>query len=401
MTPITVRPVYARTTQSMPVATERPLPPHNRLAVHWGPLLDLGPAPMAPVRLRLLQPVAEWLADDSGPWSWCSRISLPGIRHQVVVHAGLPSYAAGSPSALAVELRSPAWQQLLAALDRFAELDWRRRSLVAFQLAQLSYHRIALRLAAPDAPEHFRYELARIAASTPGEGARALQTFQELATGASEPLLRVGAAFQGIGHSLRDRRGPGTARWFELRGQETLSAVPAVDWVSTLIRSRFHRAVALLRLTEQDRPAAQAEAGQAAEFHEQLVAWSKDSAAELIAAENRRYLLQLELQLVSPTDIPAIEALCAELAEVDPYCVETRTTIGDSWLAAGETARAAAWYERAGQLGTGAGAVAWYRAGQCHEALGDPAAALNAMGRCLELDPSAVEPRAALAATYR
>jgi predicted TPR repeat methyltransferase len=49
-----------------------------------------------------------------------------------------------------------------------------------------------------------------------------------------------------------------------------------------------------------------------------------------------------------------------------------------------------------GGPGTGAGAIGWFRAAQCHDLAGDPGAALNAMAHCLELDTTAAEPRAAL-----
>jgi hypothetical protein len=64
----------------------------------------------------------------------------------------------------------------------------------------------------------------------------------------------------------------------------------------------------------------------------------------------------------------------------------------------GDLAAAARWYVAAGELGTGDGAEGWYRAGQCFERLGWPDRAANAMGRCLELDTTAVEPRRYLAA---
>jgi hypothetical protein len=51
------------------------------------------------------------------------------------------------------------------------------------------------------------------------------------------------------------------------------------------------------------------------------------------------------------------------------------------------------WYAAAGELGTGAGAVGWFRVGQCYEFAGDRGRAVNAMGRCLELDGVAKDAR--------
>jgi hypothetical protein len=48
-------------------------------------------------------------------------------------------------------------------------------------------------------------------------------------------------------------------------------------------------------------------------------------------------------------------------------------------------------YSRADELGKASGAVGWFRAAQCYTAIGDDGAALSAMGRCLELDGTAIE----------
>jgi hypothetical protein len=65
--------------------------------------------------------------------------------------------------------------------------------------------------------------------------------------------------------------------------------------------------------------------------------------------------------------------------------------VGDAFAASGEYAEAAHWYGRAGELGTGSGAVGWFRAAQCYDFIGDRASAVNAMGRCLEFDATAIE----------
>jgi predicted TPR repeat methyltransferase len=90
--------------------------------------------------------------------------------------------------------------------------------------------------------------------------------------------------------------------------------------------------------------------------------------------------------------------LCAQLNTLDPNCVEARLVVGDGHAAIQDWTQAAHWYQKAGELGTGAGAIGWFRAAQCHDLAGDPAAALNAMGHCLELDTTAVEPRTSLSA---
>lgn len=396
--------VYRRTNARDPIPAGVGLPDValNRLGLFWRPLIDMRDSEFAPLRLRLVEPVAAMLTTEEDRWSWCSQISVPGLRHQVVRHAGLTTYECPAPSRLPEELQTETWQRLVAAIDGFDSLDWRRRALVVFQLAQLSFHRLALGLADRVTPadnpdyERFRYDVGRVAASTPGCLDRALRVFGELAEGAADPLLRVAAAFQGIGHSLRANE-LGASR-FERIGTGILATCPAEwrGWVGDLVRSRFHRALALLRKAGNELAQAKLEAEKAHDFHIALAARCADRTDLLVARENERYLLEctLSLTLDAPVvDKESVERLCARLYAIDPHCVQARTTIGDAWLALDRVREAARWYEYAGELGTGAGAVAWFRAGQCHRALGDPAAAANAMGRCLELDGNAIEPR--------
>ncbi|MEV1117158.1 tetratricopeptide repeat protein [Actinosynnema sp. NPDC049800] len=391
--------------------TGRPAPPHNRLEPFWRPLVDMGASDLAPVRLRLIRPVNEWLDETSDRWSWCSRVSVPGLRHQVIRHAGLAGYEARTPSELPPERRTPAWRTLVRSIERMDALDWRRRSLVVVQLAQLSYHRLALDLADLDRPsdgsaahQRFRYDLAKVAVVTPGLRDRALAVFRELAEHAEDPVVRLASAFQGIGHTLHGGLDLTVGWRFERTGRSVFPAVPAAedDWEAALVRSRFHRAVALLSAAGPDRARAADEADLAESCHAEVVSsGGRDAADELIALENERYLVEMRLRLalgVEPADHDEVTALCGRLIALDPYCVQARSTVGDAYLAIGHVEQAARWYEHAGELATGAGAVAWYRAGQCHLALGDGGAARHAMGRCLELDATAVEPRELLEA---
>lgn len=405
-----------------PRVSGRPALPHNRLAAFWRPLIDLADSEVASLRLRMIRPVSTWLADPGAArWPWFSRMGLPGVRRQVVRHAGLDAYDCADPRQLPEELRTHRWETLVAAVDGFSELDHRGRTLLIFQLAQLSYHPLALRLAGPVRPDgdperdRYVYEVARVRAGSPGHVAHALSLFADLA-GSGDPLVALAACFQGIGHTLRHANDLTSARRFEERGREL--AKPPDDWHACLVHSRFHRAVALLRLTEGDEGAATSALVTAKHAHDDLAAARHvhdDPPAAghahddppagtdaMLVRENRRYLLELELDAETRAETRAEAgsrtlALCHELLRLDPHCVHARLRAGDGFAAAGDLARAALWYERAGELGTGAGATGWFRAAQCHDHLGDRAAAVNAMGRCLELDTTAVEPREYLA----
>ena len=163
------------------------------------------------------------------------------------------------------------------------------------------------------------------------------------------------------------------------------------------MRSRFHRAVALLRLRERAFHRMQAEVDRAWDLGEALFSDLAEGPDMYVAVENRRIILESRIKASGRApggpQIDRLRAQCDELLAIDPYCLQVRLIVADGYAAAGLYADAAHWYSRTGELGTGAGAMAWYRAGQCYELLDRPADAVNAMGRCLELDTTAVEPR--------
>ena len=138
-----VRRRYTRTDPRgrFPRLTDAPELEFNRLAVFWRPIIDLVHTPLAPMRLRMIRPVVQWLADPTeAPQGllWFSRIGVPGLRRQVLRHAGLDAYDCVRPAQLPVPLRTPAWQRLVELVARFDELDDRVRALLVFHLAQLS-----------------------------------------------------------------------------------------------------------------------------------------------------------------------------------------------------------------------------------------------------------------------
>jgi hypothetical protein len=360
-------------------------------------MIDMTDSPFAAVRLRAIIPVADWLADDEGHRSWFSMIGVPGLRRQVVLHAGLAEFDCARPEGLPPERRSARWQGLVDLLGRFGELADGKRALLVFHLAQLSFTECVFAVAGvvePNGdPDHDRYayEVARVHSRHPARVAAALRVFGRLTEVTTDPLLALGACFQGMGHAIRDRDDHSQAREFEKQGR-AVDGVPD-DWHGCLVRSRFHRAVALLRLAQGQADSMRRELECAVALGDQLAAHAQGQADRLVAAENTRYLIELQVRTALSEEV---RTLCARLASLDPHCVEAKLVIGDSLARVGEVASAARWYASAGELGTTSGAIGWYRAGQCYDRLGEYPAAVHAMGRCLELDATAVEPRAYL-----
>ncbi len=379
----------------------------NRLAMVWRPLIDMTHTDAAPISLRMIRSVSAWIAAaEPGRISWFSRMSVPGLRRQVVRHAGLDDYDVTRPADLPPVLRTPAWQRLVDAVDGFGALDGYTQALVVFQLAQLTLNRFALVLTGglvaatgERGSDQCAYETARVAARLPGQAAAALPVFEALATG-PDSVLAYHACFQGIAHALRGADDLGRAERFA--GQAATLPPLGDDWEAHLTHSRFHRA--LVRLCTAQGRTAQVRAELDAAWRRQgqmdAAGPTGDENFLMISDENRRDLLELEIEsarTVAPAAPPRLRDWAAELIRLDPRAVEARLFIGDAYMLAGDHADAARWYARAGELGTSAGAIGWFRAGQCYDRIGDVDAAVAAMGRCLELDTTAIEPRQYLA----
>lgn len=388
---------------SFPRVTGAPDIACNRMALYWRPIVDLTDTPRAPMRLAMIRPVSEWIADPrSGRVSWFSRIGVAGLRSQVVRHAGLTEYDVREPADLPTHLRTPAWQRLVDALDEFDDLDPHTRALVVFQLAQLTFCYYAKRLTGVVAPigepghDHYAYQVARVHVRIPGHAAEAMPVLEELTANRHDPELAMLAAAQGVGQAVRSLKDVGLGLRFEQAAQPALAR--ASGWHGHLALSRYHRAVALLRINERRPADMRAEMRSAWHHHEEVVAAAPDDeVARMVVVENRRILVESEVKSVFRVDEEEthrrLRAWAEELTRLDPYCVEALLVAGDGYAVAGDWATAAHWYTRAGELGTTAGANGWYRAAQCFDHLGDRDSAANAMGRCLELDTTAVEPR--------
>jgi len=372
----------------------------NRLAAFWRPMIDMTDRHAAPISLRMIRPVSEWIAEAApGRVSWFSRIALPGLRRQVLLHAGLESYDAVKPSDLPVALRTPAWQRLVDAVEGFADLDAHTRALVVFQLAQLTFCQYAIALTGLVPPtgepggDHWAYEVARVHARVPGRAAAAMPVFEALAAG-DNALLAYHACFQGIAHAVRTLGDVALAQRFAGLAER----LPEVggDWPEHMTRSRFHRALVRLRFAEGRRDEVRRELDAAWHHQDLMEAHAPDDPdVRMVTDENLRDLMELEIETSRGIGTPADRVVewAAGVVRLDPNAVEARLAAGDGYAVAGDWATAAHWYAHAGELGATAGANGWYRAAQCFDRLGDRDRAVDAMGRCLELDTTAVEPR--------
>lgn len=415
MTSFRIQPRYTRSDPKghFPRLVGVPEVEHNRIGVFWRPLIDMTDTDVAALMLRLIQPVASWIADPTSErWSWFAMLGVPGLRHQVIRHGGLDRYDSPEPGDLPADLRTEAWSTLVDSIERFPHLEARVRALVVFELAQLSYGQLVVKLTdlveptGDPAHDRYAYEVARVHVRYPGRGLAALPMFRRLADTVRDPVLALLSCFQGISHSIRVNSDLTLAHSFEDRARAIMGSPSYPDtWHGTLIRSRLHRSLALLRMMERNAPEMRRELDAAVELDAELPPSAADEIDGLVALENRRILVEAQIKASArdpeyraTVDVPE---LLEELIAIDPYCVEARLVIGDGYVGIGEVEKAATWYSRAGELGTGAGAIGWFRAAQCFDFVGDRWSAVNAMGHCLELDTSAVEPRDYLKALKR
>lgn len=376
----------------------------NRMALHWRPIIDLADGPFPPMRLSFVKPVADWLADPAqARWPQFAMIAVSGLRHQVVRHAGLPAYDCEDPADLAPELRTGRWQRLVEAIAAFHDLDFMRRTLTVFQLTQLSLCRFAITLAGRVEAtgdvdnDTYAHMMGRVYARYPDGYKVAVPLFQRLAERATDPVLALQACFQGMGHTLRNPVDLQVAVDLEAKGRELVRDGVGDSWLASLAKSRFHRAVALLRLRQKDPEGMAGEIETTHAHSDAAIAAAADPIDAEVALENRRIIIESQIKAAArvPSYKAAVDvgALCEELADIDGYCLYTRRVLAEGYTALGDLATAATWYVRAGELGTAAGALSWFRAAECYERLGDGWSALNAMAHCLALDPDAVEAR--------
>ena len=65
-------------------------------------------SPYSAMRLRMIRPVNDWLADPATPHrSWFAMIGVPGLRRQVIRHSGLHDYDCNEPAGFRSTCRRP------------------------------------------------------------------------------------------------------------------------------------------------------------------------------------------------------------------------------------------------------------------------------------------------------
>jgi tetratricopeptide (TPR) repeat protein len=235
------------------------------------------------------------------------------------------------------------------------------------------------------------YQVGRALGRT-GQARAAVVAYQRLAATTADPAMRANAAYQAGGYGLR--RASTTIGPAEAAQMRVASTTRPRTWAEALGLSRLCR-LAAINAREPARAARHLD-----DAYRQAEAARRLSGDDLALAENDRQLLDVELDiaLLGKVTRAAVDKYALAAGAYDPHCIDHLTRLGLAEAAYGDYAAAANRFEAAGALGTLDGAAAWYLAGQCFDRLGRRGQAAHAMGRCLELDPAAVEPRGYLIA---
>ena len=402
---------YSRTahTVRLPRLPGSPEVAFNPLARRWRPIVDLGRSPLAPRYLQVTESVAALIASGSvAPPLWLSRAGTAGLRRQVLSHAGLDRLDVWDPRHLPVADRTAPWQAMCDAIDRFDRLDSRTKAAVIFLLVQLSFCSFAVQLAdaeplaGSEGAELTAFQVGRALGRT-GKAAAAVAVYRGLADHTGDAAMRANACYHAVGYALRRAGGrPGRAEMDQIAAA---TATEPGSWAEALGLSRLCRLSALHALAEQG-SAGRGRALRCLERGRQLAgaaaALADSNWAHSALAEHHRLLLDTELEAATPAPSAnaraAVSTYAREAGAYDPNCQEFLTRLGLAEAALGDYESAANRFSVAGAMATLDGANGWFLAGQCFALIGEPDRAADAMRRCLELDPDAIEPRDYLAA---
>ncbi|MGW0063260.1 hypothetical protein ACWDTT_25420 [Streptosporangium sandarakinum] len=369
------------------------------LARRWRAWIDLGDADPAPLRSRHAVHLARMLtgeAEEAAP-NWFATVSVTSSRYQVVAQARAVEHRCERPAGLAGRLRTPRWQALVAALERWPALPPARRVVVVALLTQLGFHRHVVSLvgtltaAADPLSQQLAYEASRAAYQLNRASPVPGRVFGWLAENAARPALRTLAALQLV--STRSRGGGDraeAARWLAAarRAADGLDAEP--DWLAHLVTSRYHRAAALHELSGGDREPVVEHMRLALSHDEDMARCAPDPVRAHYRAENRGLVLEAHLKLDTLTGEASAPAdAVAQLRALDPVDPEPLYAVGAYLAGRGDWEGAREAFRRAAGSGTLRGAMAAAAAADCSERLGRPGDAEEDRLLCLDLDPAA------------
>ncbi|KPI16989.1 hypothetical protein OK074_1782 [Actinobacteria bacterium OK074] len=241
--------------------------------------------------------------------------------------------------------------------------------------------------------QHYCYERAKAIRSRDTGHAPSDAVMEYLARHADEPAVRMLATISMVAVSIRLRRSPQSAAGWLRHGESLLPELAAHHpaWLGLLLQTRFYRVAALDHATREEGDAALAALRRASDAGRGLRDVVGDSPVlHHLWLETHRLLLESRVKYQvgrgDPQDV--LEAV-AELDVIEPHYPESRLPIGELHAGVGNLKEAAVAFEQAAAGGEIRGAVAAYRAYECHRELGDTDRARRSLDLLHDLDPAA------------
>lgn len=243
--------------------------------------------------------------------------------------------------------------------------------------------------------QHYCYERAKAIRVRDPLHARSAEVMTYLAGHAIEPAIRVFAAIQVINFACRFGRDQDTVDDVAAAGTAQLSELGAhPEWLARVTENRFHRIMALYHVKREDHAAAVrslTSASAADEATRILVSAADSPLLTHIWAESHSLLagilVRYELKRGgTPDDVADV---IAGLVANEPNYPENRSVVGEIYAANGMLGEAAHHFEAAAAGGSVHGAMAAFRAYECHAKADDQEGANRSLQLLVDLDPAA------------
>ncbi|AEV81268.1 hypothetical protein ACWT_0256 [Actinoplanes sp. SE50] len=240
--------------------------------------------------------------------------------------------------------------------------------------------------------QHWCYERAKAIRARDLGHAPSAATMEYLAESAIEPAIRMLALVHLITYGIRfgmesDRVGG----WVEQAGAVVPALAEHPHWLGLTVENRLQRVLALRYARQNDDAAVRRTLARAVELDRALAAYADDSILlRSLSTEIHRLLLDVQVRYETKCGTLATAApMIAELDRIEPHYPDSRSAIGALYAANDLPDRAAAQFEQAAAGGSVLGAIAAFRAFECHRLAGDRDGAERSLLLLADLDPAA------------
>ncbi|GAA3035146.1 hypothetical protein [Actinokineospora globicatena] len=346
----------------------------------------------------------EFAAAGSPPEVNWQRLMPPAFRANLVRESGLTEFAVAHPADLPAHLRTPAWDELCAWVERFPADDAERQYLTAVVLFRLGFGKVVLDLLPPRPIAelttvaelklwHWR-DVVRYVGSVGSASVFEPTASFEIADHPACPthLRFVISVFAVVFHARETKSLEAASLWRD-KAQESLDELLAGDahtpFEKSMMESRFYRSVTYVPFLRRDRDQLAREMDRAEELARSVPASTPYE--RFLARENLRACLESRSkEAFGFGEHDRGRQLVAEVLEIDPYEPKTHMELAEVLLAEGREREAGESYLRTARLGPIGTARGYALAGECFDRAGLPVPAEDCFVQALRVDPHAV-----------